>query len=141
MVELISKKISVDAVLEQVADTSAGAVVLFLGRVRDRNGNKAVLSMDYEAYDKMAVTKMEQLEKMACEHWPVSKICIVHRIGSLQLGEVSIAIAVASPHRKDAFAACRFVIDSFKETVPIWKKEYFQDGEGWVEGFKPSLIV
>lgn len=138
MVELVSEKISIDKILSQIEDNSAGAVALFLGKVRDHAEGHQVTQMDYEAYPEMALKKMTEIENEIKNRWPVKKMVMVHRTGRLQLGEVSVAIAVACPHRKEAFEACRFAIDSLKETVPIWKKEYFVDGEDWVVGTVPK---
>lgn len=138
MIKLTDKKISIDEVLERVEDIGTGGVVLFLGRVRNHNDGKDVLSMNYEAYAEMAEAKLQELEAVVRKKWPVKQICIIHRTGSLQLGEVSVAIAVACAHRKNAFEACRHAIDTLKTTVPIWKKEYFSDGEAWVEGVTPQ---
>lgn len=138
MVKLVSEKISIDEILDLVEDNSAGGVVLFLGRVRDHAEGRRVLKMDYEAYGEMALNKMQEIENATVQRWPVTKMAVVHRIGQLQLGDVSVAIAVASAHRKDAFEACRFAIDTLKETVPIWKKEYFVNGEEWVDGVVPK---
>lgn len=138
MVKLVSEKISIDEILEAMDDHSTGGVALFLGRVRDHAEGRRVTKMDYEAYPEMALKKMQEIEDAAFQRWPIKKIVMVHRIGNLQLGDVSVAIAVASAHRSDAFAACRFAIDTLKETVPIWKKEYFVDGEAWVEGVVPK---
>ncbi|RMF65737.1 MAG: molybdenum cofactor biosynthesis protein MoaE [Calditrichaeota bacterium] len=139
MVEITPKKISVDRVLNAVEDPSTGAVVLFLGRVRDHVRDRAVREMEYEAYAEMAQAKLEEIAREVQARWPIKKIALVHRTGRLRLGEVSVAIAVASPHRHDAFEACRFAIDTLKETVPIWKKEFFVDGEAWVEGVIPKV--
>lgn len=138
MVKLTSEKIDIEAVLNSVDDHSTGGVVLFLGRVRDHAEGRKVTKMDYEAYPDMAQSKMLEIEKQTTKKWPVQKMAIVHRTGELQLGEISVAIAVACAHRKDAFEACRFAIDTLKETVPVWKKEYFADGEAWVEGVIPQ---
>lgn len=140
MVELVEEKISVDGILARVEDHGTGGVVLFLGRVRDHAQGKSVSEMDYEAHTEMALKKMQQIEDEARRRWPVKKMAIVHRTGKLQLGEVSVAIAVACAHRREAFQACQFAIDTLKETVPIWKKEYFADGEEqWVEGTIPKF--
>ena len=138
MVELITDKISVDRILEAVEDHSTGAVSLFLGRVRDHANERQVRRMAYETYPEMALKKMRDIEQKIRKRWPVQKIAMVHRTGKLELGEVSVAIAVACPHRKEAFEACHFAIDTLKETVPIWKKEQFIDGEAWVEGTVPN---
>ncbi|MFQ5637824.1 MAG: molybdenum cofactor biosynthesis protein MoaE [bacterium] len=142
MVKLVSEKIRLDDVLAQVEDPATGGVALFLGRVRNHAKGRAVAEMDYEAYPEMALKKMQEIEEQARKRWPVSKIMIVHRVGRLQLGEVSVVIAVASSHRAEAFEACRFAIDTLKETVPIWKKEYFADGEdAWVKGVVPKTVL
>ena len=138
MVELITEKISIGKILNAVEDHSTGAVTLFLGRVRDHANGRQVTRMAYEAYAEMARKKMQKIEDEVKKGWPVQKIAMVHRTGKLDLGEVSVAIAVACPHRKEAFEACRFAIDTLKETVPIWKKEQFVDGEAWVEGTIPK---
>ncbi|MFQ5772797.1 MAG: molybdenum cofactor biosynthesis protein MoaE, partial [bacterium] len=122
MVELISGKISIDKILRQMEDHATGAVVFFLGRVRNQAAGRQVTKMEYHAYAEMALKKMEEIEKEAKRRWPIKKIMMVHRTGQLQLGEISVAITVASSHRSEAFAACRFAIDTLKETVPIWKK-------------------
>ena len=138
MIKIVDKKISVDELLSHVEDHSTGAVVLFLGRVRNQAEGRQVNKMAYEAYDEMALAKMREIENDAKNRWPIRKISMVQRTGNLQLGEVSVAIAVATAHRKDAFEAGRFCIDTLKETVPIWKKEYFVDNEAWVEGVVPK---
>lgn len=138
MIELTKDRINIEEILQNLEDTSTGGVVLFLGRVRDHADNKTVTKMDYEAYPKMAEGKLAEVEEETQKRWPVKKISIVHRYGSLALGDVSVAIAVACAHRKDAFEACRFAIDTLKTTVPIWKKEYFKDGSDWVDGVIPA---
>ncbi|MCG8608803.1 molybdenum cofactor biosynthesis protein MoaE [bacterium] len=138
MIGLTSEKISIDAILSEVEDHSTGAVVLFLGRVRNLSEGREVQRMDYEAYPEMAEAKMREIEQEVVKRWPVEKIVLIHRVGKIELGEVSVAITVAGPHRQQAFEACRYAIDTLKETVPIWKKEYFSDGEAWVEGVVPK---
>lgn len=137
VVQLTPEKIDIEALLQRVDDHATGGVVLFLGKVRNHAGGREVTRMDYEAYPEMAEAKMLEVEKQTLGKWPVQKIALVHRTGKLQLGEVSVAIAVACAHREDAFEACRFAIDTLKEIVPVWKKEYFADGEAWVEGVIP----
>jgi len=139
MVTLTTHKIDIDDVLKQVEDHGTGAVALFIGRVRNHAEGKAVLAMDYEAYPEMAKKKLRDVVQLTSQKWPVSKMAIVHRTGNLQLGDVSVAIAVATPHRADAFEACRFAIDTLKKTVPIWKKEHFADGQSWVAGVIPDV--
>jgi molybdopterin synthase catalytic subunit len=111
-----------------------GALALFVGVVRNQNGGRAVLQLEYESYEEMALAEMERIEAEARRKWPVSEIRIVHRLGRMQIGEASVAVAVASPHRAEAFDACRFTIDTLKKSVPIWKKEFYADGAVWLEG-------
>jgi molybdopterin synthase catalytic subunit len=121
------------AVLGAVAAPDCGAVVLFLGTVRDHSaGKEAVTHLEYEAYEGMVEPKISEIVDEARGKWPVKKVAAVHRVGSLAVGEVSVAVAVSSPHRKDAFAAGRFVIDELKSRAPIWKKEHWPGGAEWV---------
>jgi molybdopterin synthase catalytic subunit len=111
-----------------------GALCLFLGVVRNRNAGRPVLLLEYEAYEEMALPLMEEIAAEAGRLHPLTRIQLVHRLGRLEIGEASVAIAVASPHRSEAFAACRFAIDALKSRVPIWKKEHYADGSAWLEG-------
>jgi molybdopterin synthase catalytic subunit len=111
-----------------------GAWCLFVGVVRNENDGRTVSFLEYEAYPEMALGEMQRLEAEARSRWPLTDVRIAHRLGRLEIGEASVAVAVASPHRAEAFAACRFVIDTLKATVPIWKKEYGPDGAVWMEG-------
>jgi molybdopterin synthase catalytic subunit len=111
-----------------------GALALFTGVVRNENAGRAVLHLEYEAYEEMALTEMETIADEARRRWPITAIRIVHRLGRMAIGETSVAVAVASPHRAEAFEACRFAIDTLKRTVPIWKKEFYADGAVWLEG-------
>ena len=120
--------------MSAVADDGSGGVVLFLGTVRENSQGQPVVALEYEAYEPMALQQMECIKAAACKNWPVRRIAMVHRTGYMKVGEISVAIAVACGHRADAFAACRFAIDSLKQSVPIWKKEYRPDGSYWVEG-------
>lgn len=139
MVSLTNEPIDTAAVLQQVASHQAGAVVLFLGTTREFTGERRTESLDYECYPAMAQKKMLELDAEAREKWPVVECAIVHRLGHLQLGEASVAIAVSSPHRRDAFEAGQWLIDRLKEVVPIWKKENWADGTSeWVHPGLPS---
>ena len=111
-----------------------GALALFVGVVRSENGGRPVLHLEYEAYEEMALAEMERIEAEVRGRWPVSDVRIVHRLGRLGIGDVSVAVAVASHHRVEAFEACRHAIDTLKKTVPIWKKEFYADGAVWLEG-------
>jgi len=125
--------------LENVKDDAAGATVLFLGTVRNHNDDYAVSGIHYEAYIKMAQEVMAKIEAEAIKRWNLKKFAAVHRIGNLKIGEVSVAIAVSSEHRAEAFEAGRYAIDRIKTEVPIWKKEMTADkGSIWAEGTQVS---
>jgi molybdopterin synthase catalytic subunit len=115
-----------------------GALCLFVGVVRDQNAGRAVVRLEYEAYEEMALPLMEEIAAEARRLFPITAIRLVHRLGALAIGEASVAVAVASPHRAEAFAACRFAIDTLKAKVPIWKKEFYADGSAWLEGPKAA---
>lgn len=132
MIKLTSDPIKVNEVINSVYDVSAGAIDVFIGSVRNKTSDKKVVSLEFEAYEKMAISEMKKIAADAQEKWPVCKLSIVHRVGNLELGQLPVVIAVSTPHRSDAFEACRYVIDTLKQTVPIWKKEIFEDGEVWV---------
>lgn len=128
MVRLTREPIDFAALTESVRSPQAGAVVLFLGTVREMTGGRRTVALDYEAYPDMAVAKMEELVVEAGRRWSIVKAAIEHRIGHLDLGDVSVAVAVSCPHRAEAFEAGRFLIDRLKEVVPIWKQEHWDDG-------------
>jgi len=132
LIELTDRPIPVDRLLREVADPRAGAVVLFLGVVRDNARGRRVKHLTYEAYEALARRQCEQIAGAIHERWPVTRVVIVHRTGRLEIGEASVAIAVSAPHRAEAFEAGRFAIDTLKQTVPIWKKEVWEGGEAWV---------
>lgn len=123
-----------DELYQQVLQDSNGAVVTFCGVVRNHANNKPTRYLVYEAYPEMAEKKMAEIGAQIAARWGIQEVGIVHRVGRLEIGEISVLIAVASPHRAEAFEACRHAIDRLKETVPIWKKEVGEDGEEWVEG-------
>jgi molybdopterin synthase catalytic subunit len=132
MIKLTEEPIDVQAVVDEARSGNAGAVNVFIGTVRNKTSGKEVVRLEYEAYDKMAVKKMEEVLAEARTRWPVEKAAVVHRKGVLQIGEAAVVIAVSTPHRKASFEACEFIIDTMKQVVPIWKKEIFEDGEIWV---------
>ena len=133
MIELVRDTINTAAVLAEVQSNQAGAVVLFLGTTREFTGDRQTESLDYDCYPEMAVKELEKLEVQAREKWPLTGCSIVHRLGHLELGEASVAVAVSSPHRQDAFDAGKWLIDTLKEVVPIWKQENWADGtKDWV---------
>lgn len=132
MIDLTEQSIDFNLLTESVRDDAAGAVVLFLGTVREFTKGVQTNWLEYEAYPEMAAASMAQLEVEVRQKFPVIGVAMSHRIGALQLGDVSVAIAVSAPHRAQAFDAGRWLIDSLKERVPIWKKEHFSDGsEEW----------
>ena len=122
-----------------VAWPGAGAVVTFQGIVRDNNLGKSVNYLEYEAYPPMAERVMAQIGAEVEERWTGARVAMTHRIGRLAIGEPSVIIAVATPHRADAFTACHYAIDRLKEIVPVWKKEVWEGGEYWIEGSTPSV--
>jgi molybdopterin synthase catalytic subunit len=133
MIRLTHDPIDYHALTEQVRRADCGGVVLFLGTVRDLTDGKVTTALDYEAYPGMAEKKMAEIEHDTRGRWPVGDMGMIHRLGRLEIGEVSVAVAVSCPHRAEAFAACRHAIDRLKELVPIWKKENWADGSTeWV---------
>ena len=115
-----------------------GAVSLFVGVVRNENRGRRVLRLEYEAYEEMALPLMEEIAAETAARFPVTDARLVHRLGRLEIGEASVAVAVSSPHRAEAFGACRFAIDALKARVPIWKKEFYADGSEWLDRPAPA---
>jgi molybdopterin synthase catalytic subunit len=133
MVRLCSDSIDFASLVEQVRRPGCGAVVLFLGTVRDRTGDQLTTALDYEAYAQMAESKLAEVEAETRARWPVGDIALVHRLGHLVVGEVSVAVAVSCPHRAEAFDAGEYAIDRLKQIVPIWKRDHGPTGEQhWV---------
>src|SRR5262245_62111652 len=133
MIELTEQPIDAASILARAGSTLAGAVLLFLGTTRERTGDRQTASLDYDWYREMAAKQLTELEAIARDRWPLIECCIVHRLGHLKLGEASIAIAVSCPHRLEAFEAGRWLIDTIKQDVPIWKRENWADGTSeWV---------
>jgi molybdopterin synthase catalytic subunit len=120
--------------IASVAQEGDGGVATFAGLVRNQNLGRRVLFLEYEAYEPLAVKALERIVAEAHEAWPDTRVAVQHRIGRLDIGEASVAIAAASPHRANAFAACRYAIERIKQIVPIWKREHFEGGEVWLEG-------
>jgi molybdopterin synthase catalytic subunit len=139
MTRLTRDPIDAAAVTESVRSPHCGAVVLFLGTVRDRTGDEVTAFLDYDAYPPMAEKKLAEVEAEVRRRWPVGDVAIVHRLGRLGVGEVSVAVAVSCPHRAEAFDAARWAMDTVKEIVPVWKKENAPDGTGgWVHPGGPA---
>jgi molybdopterin synthase catalytic subunit len=132
MIAVQSQPIDVARVLAAVEGPGEGGVVLFLGRVRDEARGRPVRQLDYDAYEGMALAELAELERVALAEHGAARVAMVHRTGRLTVGELAVAIAVAAPHRAQAFDACRWLIDALKQRVPIWKKEWYADGSEWV---------
>src|SRR3954464_15507817 len=133
MILLTRETIDYQGLTEGVRRPNCGAVVTFLGTVRDLTGDQVTVALDYEAYPAMAEKKMAEIEADTRRRWPVGDIALVHRLGRLEVGAVSVAVAVSCPHRGEAFEACRYAIERLKEIVPIWKKENWADGSSeWI---------
>ncbi len=132
MIELTYEPLDPERITRQVCKDSNGAVVTFLGTTRDHFEGKRVVRLDYEAYEEMAVKKMAEVRQELQARYGIEDIAISHRIGTVDIGQISLVIAVASPHRKEAFDACHEAVDRIKQIVPIWKKEVYEDGSRWV---------
>ena len=134
MFRLIREPINIQLITDAIQKPQDGALVVFDGVVRNNSKDKAVRFLEYDAYEAMAIKKLEEIGLRAKSKFDIRDIAIVHRLGHMEVGECSVVIAVASAHRGPAFDACRFAIDTIKKIVPIWKKEFYEDGEVWVEG-------
>jgi molybdopterin synthase catalytic subunit len=125
----------IDAVTDRgLASGSDGAVATFLGLVRNHNVGRQVLHLEYDAYEPLALKAFERINAEVAERWPDVRMALHHRIGRIEIGGASVAIAAASPHRGHAFSACRYVIERVKQIAPIWKREFFEGGDVWIEG-------
>jgi molybdopterin synthase catalytic subunit len=133
-VSIVRDPIDTRSVLDGIKQGEDGAAVVFEGVVRNQTRGRRTLYLDYEAYEEMALDQMEELAERALKQFAVREIALVHRLGRLEIGETSVLVVVASAHRPAAFDACRWIIDTLKRTVPIWKKEYFEDGAVWADG-------
>jgi len=132
MFEVVENAIDLVRLVRAVGRADAGAIATFLGTTRDHNAGREVVRLEYEAYPEMAVAEMRRIGEVAVERFGAKAVAIVHRVGAVEIGETSVAIAVSAAHRDAAFAACRFAIDRLKEIVPIWKKEHYRGGETWI---------
>lgn len=130
--QILETRLRIEDAIALVEGHSYGGLVTFVGAVRDNTRGRRVLRLEYEAYAPMAVKKLEEIAAEAKARWPEIRVAVLHRVGVLLPGEAAVVIAVASPHRKEAFLACEHVIDRLKQDVPIWKKEVYADGEVWV---------
>jgi molybdopterin synthase catalytic subunit len=132
VIELTEQLLEVTRVINVASKHEAGAVNVFIGTVRNQTSGKEVTKLEYEAYEPMAITEIQKIVDAALASWKLTGWAISHRLGTLLPGEIAVVVAVSTPHRKDSFEACQFIIDSLKKTVPIWKKEFFRDGDQWV---------
>ena len=134
LIQLTQAPLERDALVAAVSDPSVGGIVVFEGVVRDTARGKQVRYLEYDMYEEMAEQQIRSIIEEAQQRWGVERVAVAHRFGRLEIGEASVIIVVATPHRAEAFEACRYIIDTLKSTVPIWKKEVATDGEEWVEG-------
>lgn len=132
MIKITEKAIDLQKVIDTASSLNAGAVNVFVGTVRNNAQGKNVLWLEYEAYEKMAIAEIRKIIEAASHQWPLTGWAVSHRIGTLKPGDTAVAIAVSTPHRRDSFEACQYIIDQIKTSVPIWKKEVFEDGEEWI---------
>lgn len=131
-IKLLETALDVQHCIGFVGEGGAGAINVFIGTVRDHTKGKRVVRLEYEAYGPMAVAEMEKIARQAIGQFGAGRVAIHHRVGTLAVGEAAVVIAVSTPHRQASFEACQFIIETLKQTVPIWKKEVFEDGETWV---------
>lgn len=131
-IQISSEPLSIQSCIDYVITPQCGGIDVFIGTVRAATKGKPVVRLEFEAYEKMAMKEMKKIAEDALQKWSVYKISIHHRTGILEIGEIPVVIAVSAAHRDAAFDACRYIIDTLKKTVPIWKKEVFEDGEVWV---------
>lgn len=132
MINITDQPIDVQKVIDSVNNLGAGAVNVFIGTVRNTANENKVLWLEYEAYEPMSIAEVQKIIDAAAARWPLLGWAVSHRVGTLKPGEISVVVAVSTPHRKDSFEACQYVIDTIKATVPIWKKEVFADGQEWI---------
>ena len=130
--KVTAEPLDIPACIEWVMSPQSGGIDVFIGTVRDATKGKPVVRLEFEAYVPMALSEMRKLAEQATAKWPLHKVLLHHRTGVLPVGDVPVVIAVSAAHRSAAFDACRFLIDTLKQTVPIWKKEIFEDGQVWV---------
>lgn len=131
VMSIVDQRIDVAAVREAVTDPGMGAILVFEGVARDSFEGKRVVRLEYEAYPEMAVPVLEAIGREVGERWPGARVAVVHRTGSVAIGEPSVVIAVGAPHRAEAYAASRYAIDELKARLPVWKKEIYEDGSAW----------
>ena len=139
MFEVTDKPLDPAPLVAAVRRDEAGAVALFYGVVRNENLGRGVLYLEYDAYPEMALKKMREVADEVGAKFPITGIGIMHRTGRLEIGETSLLVAISSGHRREAFEACHYAVDRIKQTVPVWKKEVWDNGEEWIEGHVPEV--
>ncbi len=132
MIELDYNPLEIQKAIDYVKGDEVGGIDVFIGTVRNNTKSKSVVALEFEAYEQMAISELEKILRVANEKWPIHKISVLHALGRKEIGDLAVVIAVSAAHRDAAFQACRYIIDTLKQTVPIWKKEIFEDGEVWV---------
>jgi molybdopterin synthase catalytic subunit len=132
MIKITEHPIHVQQVIDAASNAGAGAVNVFIGTVRNNTRGRSVVQLEYEAYESMAISEIKKIVDEASQQWSMLGCAVSHRVGTLKPGEVSVVVAVATPHRADSFAACQFIMDTLKHKAPIWKKEIFVGGEEWI---------
>jgi molybdopterin synthase catalytic subunit len=134
VIEVTQEPIQVQSVIARATKSTGGAVVTFVGTVRNNSEGKQVLYLEYEAYPEMAKKKLQEIAAEIKGKWQLEEVAITHRLGRMEIGEISVVIAVSAAHRFPAFQACEYTINRIKEIVPIWKKEFYEEGSAWIEG-------
>jgi len=132
--EITSDKIEIEEVIKRVSDVESGAIVVFIGTVRKLSRGREVKYLEYEAYSEMTLREFDKIAQEIRQMWSVRRLVIVHRVGRLSLGEISVLIVISASHRDEAYRASRYAIEKLKQTVPIWKKEVWEGGEEWIQG-------
>ena len=131
-IEILTTPLNIQSAIAWAMSPTAGGTDVFIGTVRNATKGRPVVRLEFEAYVPMAISEIQKIVNQAFEKWPLQKVLVHHRVGVLEVGEVPVIIAVTAAHRDAAFEGCRYIIDTLKQTVPIWKKEVFEDGETWV---------
>lgn len=131
-IQILSVPLNISQCIETAKSSGSGGIVSFVGTVRDSTNGRSVVRLEYETYENMAKSELHKIAREVVERWPVENVVIHHRSGILTVGEVSVVIVTCAPHRKAAFESCEYIINTLKQTVPIWKKEVYDDGEVWV---------
>ena len=134
-IEISVNPLNIQSAIEWVMSFTAGGINVFIGTVRNATKGRPVMRLEFEAYVPMAISEIQKIVNQAFEQWPLQKVLVHHRVGVLEIGEIPVIIAVTAAHRDAAFEGCRYIIDTLKQTVPIWKKEIFEDGEVWVAAY------